>query len=106
MRLWLPRGLVKVLTPLLLGLTLFYFLYHAIQGERGLFGWMALSKACELQELHLQALELEKEELGTKVGLMSQDIDPDLLDYQVRLLLGYTAPNEMVILEPFKEETP
>ncbi|MGL5719224.1 MAG: FtsB family cell division protein [Alphaproteobacteria bacterium] len=107
MKFWVPRKLSKSLVPSMLGLTLMYFIYHAIQGERGIFGWMELSRECELQERHLQALMLEKEELETKVGLMSKEIDPDLLEYQVRLLLGYAASNEMIILKPVEaDETP
>lgn len=95
---WFSKHFSRVIVPVVFGLCFVYFLYHMLQGDRGVFGWVELSKNCELQERHLQALLQEKEHLETKINLMSEKIDLDLLEYQVRLLLGYHGENEVLVL--------
>lgn len=95
---WFSKHGTRFLVPGVLGMCFVYFLYHAFQGDRGIFGLVELSQACELQTLHLKALMQKKEDLENKVCLMSDKIDLDLLEYQVRLLLGYRGENELIML--------
>ncbi len=85
-----------------IGAALFgYFVYHLIEGDRGLL--TMLQREAELHEstIRLNDLRQEREQLEHKVQLMrSNSLDPDLLEEQSRRLLGFTKPNEVVILTP------
>jgi cell division protein FtsB len=49
-------------------------------------------------EACLKALTREKEILENKVSLMGDKIDLSLLDLQVRLILGYVHPSELIVI--------
>lgn len=80
-----------------------YFIYHSIQGDRGILAWIQLKDRlqkieCELKDVMTERLHLE----GKVQDLRPESLNRDLLDQQVRLQLGYTRPDEIIIL---KEET-
>lgn len=90
--------------PVLGVLLIAYFIYHAIQGDRGVLSWIRLSQDLERLETKHSALVSERQALEEKVqGLRPESINPDLLDFQVRKQLGYTHPHEVVILMPSDE---
>lgn len=93
----LRRKAIHTSAPTLVLLVLLYFSYHAIQGERGLLGWIKIIKKYQVAEKKLTDLLAEKEALEKKILLMGDQIDPDLLEQQVRLLLGYIHPDEVMI---------
>jgi cell division protein FtsB len=77
-----------------------YFIYHSIQGDRGILAWMQLQE--RLLTAQIQAKEIIKirQDLEEKVKhLRPESINRDLLDQQVRLQLGYAHPDEVVILK-------
>jgi len=87
--------------PLMGILLVAYFIYHAIQGDRGFLSWAHLTKQLENREEELSSLMAERQSLEEKVhGLRPESINPDLLDYQVRHQLGYTHPDDVVMLMP------
>ena len=76
-----------------------YFAYHLIEGDRGLLAWLRLTKEIHAADRHLAALDARHKALGRKVAEMTPDhLDPDLLDQQVRSVLDFAAPDEVVIL--------
>jgi len=78
-----------------------YFLYHAVQGEHGLLALKALDARADQLAPRAAALRAERRALEARVALMQPDnIDPDLLDEEVRRRLGYVRPGEIVILDP------
>jgi cell division protein FtsB len=86
-----------------------YFAYHAIQGDRGLFAWMALNQ--QLKQTHAlgDAVAAQRSEPENRVErLSSASLDPDLLDERVRAMLNYAHEDEVVIMLPSAEpaETP
>ncbi len=81
-----------------------YFLYHTIDGERGLFAMLRMQNEVKMAEKTLVRLQGERKELDHRTKLLKNDsLDPDLLDEKSRELLNYSKPNEIVILTP-KEE--
>lgn len=90
--------------PVLLMTALFacvvYFSYHGLYGKRGFFTheelrrqYVALSE--ERAELRQERLRLEKQ-----VRAMGPDnLDPDLLDEQVRRAFHYAHPDEIIVFE-------
>lgn len=102
MLIWsLRRKITFMLIPLSIFLGVFYFAYHAIQGERGILGWIKITQKCQVAEHTLEGLTAEKEALEKKIFLMGDQIDSDLLEQQVRSLLGYVHPDEIIVR--FKE---
>jgi cell division protein FtsB len=78
-----------------------YAAYHAIEGDRGLFAWIALNQ--RLKEAHAlaDAVTAQKQELENRVyRLSSSSLDPDLLDERVRAMLDFARPDEVVIMLP------
>ncbi|MSO74593.1 MAG: septum formation initiator family protein [Alphaproteobacteria bacterium] len=89
-----------IVLPLLGCLAIVYFGYHAVQGERGLFAWVANSNKGAAARTHLAALSAEREGLEHKVArLRPESLDLDLLDERARALLNLSSPDEIVIIE-------
>jgi cell division protein FtsB len=89
-------GIVK---PMLIGFAVFYLCYHVFHGERGLVAlWREQHEQARLEmELAKQAdirMALERR----VHGLRSTSLDRDLLDEQMRRLLGVQGKNEWVVL--------
>lgn len=100
----MPRALAKpspfraALRPLLLLLVLFYLLFHAISGERGVYAWFKESRKLELLQAERDTVRKERVALEHKTRLLSSSsLDLDLLDEQARRVLGYATSNEVVI---------
>ncbi len=75
-----------------------YFLYHIIQGERGILAWDRLSGLLEKTEKELRFLEKERDTLERHVTLLGDPLDLDLLDSQVRSFLDYSHPREKILI--------
>jgi cell division protein FtsB len=77
-----------------------YFIYHAIEGERGWVEQKRLEREVSTAQEKLDKLRNEREQLEHRVKLMRSDsIDPDLLDEVSRKNLNLTKPNEIVVLD-------
>ena len=76
-----------------------YFVYHAFNGDNGINALHALQE--QERELSLIAADIaaEKEYLASKTqALTRSSVDPDLLEEQVREKLGFTHPDEVIIM--------
>jgi cell division protein FtsB len=75
-----------------------YFGYHAIQGDRGLLTMIKLQNRIAAVEAKLAATTAEEDALERRVSLMRPaSLDRDMLEEQVRLVLNYTHPDDVVI---------
>jgi cell division protein FtsB len=84
---------------LIIYLLIIYFIYHALNGERGIFAYQRLSKDLATKKEVLKALNQEKSKLEHKIKLFNKDnVDLDLLDELSRSKLGLTGKNETVII--------
>jgi cell division protein FtsB len=92
----------RVLVGPLLGLALTsYFVYHTIEGDRGLRAWRDITQQLRVASDQLSTVEAERDALAHKVaGLDPNHVDPDLLDQQIRATLDLVSPNEIIILQP------
>ncbi len=94
----LPKSLLLTIA---LAAVLGYFLYHSLYGGHGLADHEAKLKALETVEQELAAIKVEREQLERRVALMRpQSLDPDMLDEQARLALGFVRRDELIILLP------
>jgi cell division protein FtsB len=92
----------RVLVMPMLGLALTgYFGHNLVEGNRGLHGWVRLTRELHAAQDGLATVSAERAALEHRVSHMRPDhVDPDLLDAQVRKTLDVVAPNEVVILNP------
>jgi cell division protein FtsB len=76
-----------------------YFVYHTIEGDRGLRAWHEIAQQLRGAKETLATIEAERDALLHKVsGLEPSHVDPDLLDQQIRSNLDLVAPNEILIM--------
>lgn len=87
------RNLLNIATLLML----IYFIFHSIYGSRGIIAYFQLKN--ELQKSHLQLDELKAHRLEnenrTKL-LRPESLDRDMLDQQIRKVLGFSKQNEKI----------
>jgi cell division protein FtsB len=97
----LRRHAKQVVVPVLGIASLAYFAYHAIQGDRGLFAWMALNQQLKQTHALADAVAAQRHELENRVQrLSSNSLDPDLLDERVRSMLNLARHDDVVIMLP------
>jgi cell division protein FtsB len=86
--------------PLLGAALTSYFVYHTIEGERGLRAWREITQQLRAANDQFATVAAERDALAHKVGgLDPAHVDPDLLDQQIRTTLELVAPNEVVIMQ-------
>ena len=104
--LWDIRRRIKQVAPQFLSAcVMLYFLYHAVQGDRGFLAWLRLTQ--DLEQAKLTAVEVgsQRERLEERVGrLQPEHLDPDLLDERARALLNLGRPDEFVIVRPERHD--
>lgn len=77
-----------------------YFVYHLIQGERGILSWIRLNQTIQERETTLADLKKTQENLARRVGLLHpQNLDKDMLEERVRTVLNFAEKEEMVLQE-------
>jgi cell division protein FtsB len=83
------------------GLVASYFVWHGVNGQRGLkAGEEYAERLAELGREHA-GLEAERKQWERRIALLRGDaIDADMLDEQARVTLGRIHRNEVVILTP------
>ena len=75
-----------------------YFLYHAVQGDRGLIAFWQLSKQVTQAENTHSVLNQKRAELQNRVSLLNPNsLNSDMIDERARFILGYTKSDEIVI---------
>ena len=95
----------KAIAPFLALSIIGYFIYHSIQGDRGILAWVQLQERLTHALYQLNNTIQERTALEEIVqDLRPESINRDLLDQQVRLQLGYVHPNEIVILQLDKQQ--
>ena len=91
----------QIVAPVLGISLLTYFAYHAIQGDRGLFAWMALNQQLKQTRALADAVATQRGELENRVSRLSNaSLDSDLLDERVRSMLNLARGDEVVIMLP------
>ncbi len=90
---------LKPLAAQLLGACLAgYFLYHAVEGDRGLLAWLRVHRELALAEAELRQSTEQRQALERRVAqLNSSSLDPDMLDERARAMLNFSHPDDVVI---------
>ena len=85
-------------------LLLAYFIYHGIEGPRGLLAWTEKERELTVMRAELAGIDAQIETLSIKVAALQPDrVDPDMLEEQLREL-GFIDRGEVIIL-PTGEKT-
>ena len=78
-----------------------YFAWYAINGERGMEALRHLRAEIAVAEQVLAEARAEREWLERRAqSLRPQTLDPDMLEERARIMLHWTRPDEVIILEP------
>ena len=94
----LRRRALKAIWPGLSLLTIVYFGWHAVHGERGLIRAAQLAAEIERAKVNAAEAAFDRDRWQARVqGMRSESLDPDLLDERTRFVLGLTAPDEIIL---------
>ncbi len=76
-----------------------YFVYHAFNGDRGLYAWRRLAQKVEDSRQEYARTTAIRLTLEHRVGLLSPSgLDPDMLEERARLMLNYGYDDDLMIL--------
>lgn len=77
-----------------------YFLYHSFQGNRSYLKLVSLDSQITSVSSELDQVKGERIALERKVTMLRPGtINADFLEERARLILGYKAPEELIIIE-------
>ena len=77
-----------------------YFCFHALQGHRSIFARERLESEIAEARHTLSTLQSQRHDLEHRTNLLMPDgLDLDLLDERVRAVLGYTHPDDVILLD-------
>lgn len=94
----LQKRLRHVIAPTIGACVFGYFVYHAIQGDRGIMAWLQVSQQLADSRATLAALSVEREEIQRRVALLSpSSLDPDMLDERARIMLNVAEPDDRFV---------
>lgn len=90
--------------PILTSLTclalISYFTYHLLTGDHGMRSRAELQNRVAALQGELAGLKAVRARIERDVDLMrASHLDPDMLDEQVRAILNFAHPNDIVILD-------
>lgn len=75
-----------------------YFVYHGVQGDRGIIAWLVLNQQIRDANAAQDELAAERATLERRVALLRPDsLDPDLLEERARVMLNLAHADELVI---------
>lgn len=93
----ITRRLRQIAPQIFWGCLVSYFAFHAVQGDRGVVAWLQMRQQLVALDHQLDDARTERQRLEKQVALMrAESLDPDMLDEQVRRVLGYTDPRDRV----------
>jgi len=93
---------LRLAAPPIIGACVFgYFVYHAVEGDRGIMAWLRLSHELAASQMILADVSLERQMLQHRVDLLSSSsLDPDLLDERARAMLNVAEPDDRLVILP------
>lgn len=100
-----PLSAGRVIRPVIMVCAVFYLGYSALHGERGLYALFRERQELSMLNQQFTKTKAEREHVELRVShLRDGSLDLDLLDEQMRRMLGMTKKGEVVVLSA--NETP
>jgi cell division protein FtsB len=94
----LKRRLAQMTWPMLGACLAGYFVYHAVQGDRGILAWMQVNQQIKTAQTELTKTDDEREAMEQRVALLSNSsLDLDMLEERARIMLNFSHPDDLVI---------
>lgn len=91
----------QIIVPLMGAAMMTYFVYHAVQGDRGLIAWWNLRYEIDKADAQLGLVTAEKQALERRVALLRpQSLDTDLLAERAHLMLGAVQGDDLIVPDP------
>ena len=95
----IKRRARHMIGPMLGCLLVAYFVYHSIQGDRGMLAWRQLDQLITEAEVSRGSLDDRREVLERRVRMLrSESLDADMVEEQGRRLLNFSHPDDVVLL--------
>jgi cell division protein FtsB len=92
-----------VVGPVLAITIIGYFLYHTVQGERGLVAYAALSEQARIGDWRLAQIRAKRLEIEHNVRLLRPDsLDLDMLEERSRAVLNVIDDDDVLIHDDFQ----
>jgi cell division protein FtsB len=83
-----------------------YFIYHAVQGDRGILAWLRVNQQLEAAQIELVKSATDRAALEQRVALLSNpSLDRDMLEERARVMLNFSDPDDIVIFLPSNKPT-
>ena len=94
----LKRRLAQMTWPMLGACLAGYFVYHAVQGDRGILAWMQVNQQIKAAQAELNKSDAAREAMEQRVALLSNtSLDLDMLEERARIMLNFSHPDDLVI---------
>ena len=78
-----------------------YFIYHAVQGDRGILAWLRVNQQLEAAQVELARSGTDRAALEQRVALLNNSsLDLDMLEERARIMLNFSDPDDVVIFLP------
>ena len=78
-----------------------YFIYHAVQGDRGILAWLRVNQQLEAAQVELAQSATDRAALEQRVALLNNSsLDLDMLEERARIMLNFSDPDDVVIFAP------
>lgn len=78
-------------------LLVFYFVFHAFSGKKGVFALSSMQKELLSKSKQLEEKRAKRIEIEHRVNLLKSDsLDLDILEEQVKKNLGFSKKNEKI----------
>ena len=78
-----------------------YFIYHAVQGDRGILAWLRVNQLLEAAQVELTQSAADRAALEQRVALLNNSsLDLDMLEERARIMLNFSDPDDVVIFLP------
>ena len=96
-----PHSSGRLVRPLLLLCAVCYLGFSALHGDRGLYALVRETRELKALQQELVSVRTERVRVERRVqNLRSDSLDLDLLDEQMRRMMGVMRPGEIVVLHP------
>lgn len=95
-----PMTPARLVRPLVLMCAMFYLGYHALNGDRGLYALVRGHTERTRLEQALEKTSADRKRMELRVShLRDGSLDLDLLDEQMRRMMGVMKPGEIVVMQ-------
>jgi len=89
-----------ILGPVLGACLVAYFVFHAIQGDRGLLAWAKIEQKIAAARATQAETAAARSDLERRVALLRKDnLDSDMLEERARVMLNLVGEREIVIFD-------